>query len=53
MFAQLSSQPPAHRMERLPNWISRRQRTQRPAAVVVRGLPSGAVIARATSGATA
>ena len=44
MFAQLSSHPPTHRMERLPGWMSRRQRTLRPAADVVRGLPSGPVV---------
>jgi len=41
MFAQLSSNPPTHRMERLPGWLSRRQRTLRPAADVVNQLPSG------------
>ena len=44
MFAQLSSNPPTHRMERLPGWLSRRQRTLRPAADVVNQLPSGPVI---------
>jgi glycosyltransferase involved in cell wall biosynthesis len=49
MFAQLSSHPPTHRMERLPGWMSRRQRTLRPAADVVRGLPSGPVMDRLES----
>ena len=44
MLAQLSSNPPTHRMERLPGWLSRRQRTLRPAADVVNQLPSGPVI---------
>jgi glycosyltransferase involved in cell wall biosynthesis len=44
MLAQLSSNPPRHRMERLPGWLSRRQRTLRPAADVVNQLPSGPVI---------
>jgi glycosyltransferase involved in cell wall biosynthesis len=44
MFAQLSSNPPAHRMERLPGWLSRRQRTLRPAADIVSQLPSGPVM---------
>jgi len=49
MFAQLSSNPPTHRMERLPGWLSRRQRTMRPAAEVVDRLPSGPVIDTAAS----
>ena len=44
MLAQLSSNPPTHRMERLPGWLARRQRTLRPAADVVNQLPSGPVI---------
>ena len=49
MFAQLSSNPPTHRMERLPGWLSRRQRTMLPAAEVVDRLPSGPVIDTAAS----
>ena len=44
MFAQLSSIPPTHRMERLPRWLSQRQRSLRPAAAVVDSLPSGPVV---------
>ena len=44
MFSHLSSNPPAHRMERLPNWLARRQRSIRPAAQVLDELPSGPVI---------
>jgi glycosyltransferase involved in cell wall biosynthesis len=44
MFAELSSNPPTHRMEGLPGWLSRRQRTMRPAAEIVDRLPSGPVI---------
>ena len=54
MLAQLSSNPPTHRMERLPGWLSRRQRTLRPAADVVNQLPSGPVMdGLASRGATA
>jgi len=42
MFAQLSSNRPSYRMERLPGWLARRQRSLRPAADVLEGLPSGA-----------
>ncbi|PYR67183.1 MAG: hexosyltransferase [Acidobacteria bacterium] len=42
MFAQLSSNPPPHRMEKLPGWLARRQRSLRPAAQVLEELPSGA-----------
>ena len=42
MFAQLSSNPPSHRMEKLPGWLARRQRSLRPAAQVLDELPSGA-----------
>jgi glycosyltransferase involved in cell wall biosynthesis len=42
MFAQLSSNPPRHRMEKLPGWLARRQRSLRPAAQVLDELPSGA-----------
>jgi hypothetical protein len=49
MFAQLSSHPPTYRMERLPGWLSRRQRTLRPAAEVLRGIPSGPVIEKLAS----
>jgi glycosyltransferase involved in cell wall biosynthesis len=42
MFALLSSNPPSHRMERLPGWLARRQRSLRPAAQVLDELPSGA-----------
>jgi len=44
MFASLSSNPPPHRMERLPGWLARRQRSLRPAAQVLDELPSGPVI---------
>ena len=43
MFAQLGSEPPAHRLEALPGWWARRRRTLPPAADVVRRLPSGPV----------
>ncbi len=43
MFASLSSNPPSHRMERLPGWLARRQRALRPAAQVLDELPSGPV----------
>jgi hypothetical protein len=42
MFAQLSSNPPSHRMEKLPGWLARRQRSIRPAGEVLDELPSGA-----------
>jgi glycosyltransferase involved in cell wall biosynthesis len=42
MFVQLSSNPPSHRMEKLPGWLARRQRSLRPAAQVLEELPSGA-----------
>ena len=44
MFASLSSNPPPHRMERLPGWLARRQRALRPAAQVLDELPSGPVV---------
>jgi len=44
MFASLSSNPPAHRMERLPGWLARRPRALRPAAQVLDELPSGPVV---------
>jgi len=44
MFALLSSAPPRHRMEKLPGWFRRRQRSLRPAAQVVDELPSGPVV---------
>jgi hypothetical protein len=47
MFASLSSNPPAHTMDRLPGWLARRQRSLRPAAQVLDELPSGPVIGRA------
>ncbi len=54
MFAYLSSTTPALRMERLPGWLSRRQRTLRPAADVVDRLPVGPVVDGTTpQGATA
>ena len=54
MFARLTSDPPTHRMERLPGWLSRRRRTMRPAAEVVASLPSGpAVDTTASQGALA
>ena len=43
MFASLSSNPPAHRMEKLPGWLARRQHSLRPAAQVLDALPSGPV----------
>jgi glycosyltransferase involved in cell wall biosynthesis len=49
MLAQLSLNPPTHRMERLPGWLSRRRRTLRPAADVVDRLPAGPVLERPTS----
>ena len=49
MFRQLSSTPPTHRMERPPGWLSRRQRTLRPAAEVIDRLPSGPVMDRPAS----
>jgi len=42
MFALLSSNPPSHRMEKLPGWLARRQRSLRPATQVLDELPSGA-----------
>jgi glycosyltransferase involved in cell wall biosynthesis len=54
MFANLTAHPPTHRMEPLPGWFSRRQRTLRPAADVVSVLPSGPVLDATISwGATA
>jgi len=44
MFASLSSNPPAHRMEKLPGWLARRQSSLRPAAQVLDELPSGPVV---------
>jgi len=44
MFASLSSNPPAHRMERLPGWLARRPRALRSAAQVLDELPSGPVV---------
>jgi glycosyltransferase involved in cell wall biosynthesis len=44
MFASLSSNPPPHRMERLPGWLARRQRALHPAAQVLDELPSGPVV---------
>jgi glycosyltransferase involved in cell wall biosynthesis len=44
MLAQLSSNPPAHPMEKLPGWLARRQRSIRPAAEVLDELPSGPVL---------
>jgi glycosyltransferase involved in cell wall biosynthesis len=41
MFARLSSNPPSHRMEKLPGWLARRQRSLRPASEVLDELPSG------------
>jgi glycosyltransferase involved in cell wall biosynthesis len=41
MFAFLSSNPPTHRMERMPGWFARRVRSLRPAAQVLDELPSG------------
>ncbi len=43
MFAWLSSNPPIYRMEGLPGWLARRQRSLRPAAQVLDELPSGPV----------
>ena len=45
MFARLSSNPPAHRMEKLPGWLARRQRSLGPAAQVLDELPSGPAVA--------
>lgn len=44
MFAFLSSNPPTHRMERMPGWFARRLRSLRPAAQVLEELPSGPVV---------
>jgi len=44
MFASLSSNPPAHHMEKLPGWLARRQHSLRPAAEVLDELPSGPVV---------
>jgi glycosyltransferase involved in cell wall biosynthesis len=44
MFASLSSKPPSHRMEKLPGWLARRQRSLRPAAQVLDGLPKGPAV---------
>lgn len=44
MFAFLSTNAPAHRMERMPGWFARRQQSLRPAAQVTEELPSGPVI---------
>ena len=43
MFALLSSNPPSHRMEKLPGWLARRQRSLRPATQVLDELPSGPI----------
>src|SRR5438552_1158016 len=44
MFTRLSSNPPTHRMEKLPGWLARRQRSLRPAAEVLDEFPSGPVV---------
>ena len=44
MFSHLAAESPAHAMEPLPGWLARRSRTLPPAAEVVDGLPSGAVL---------
>ena len=44
MFTRLSTNPPRHRMEQLPGWIGRRQRSLRAAAQILDDLPSGPVI---------
>jgi glycosyltransferase involved in cell wall biosynthesis len=41
MFAQLTANPPHHRMEPAPGWWSRRQRSLLPAAEVLQRIPSG------------
>ena len=43
MFALLSSNAPTHRMERLPGWLARRQRSLPPAAQILDELPSGPI----------
>lgn len=43
MFEFLSSNPPAHQMERTPGWFARRIGSHRPAAEVVNELPCGPV----------
>jgi len=43
MFALLSSNPPSHRMEKLPGWLARRQRSLRPATQVLDELPTGPI----------
>jgi glycosyltransferase involved in cell wall biosynthesis len=50
MFAFLSSNPPTHRMERMPGWFARRLRSLRPAAQVLDELPSGPVVDAADRG---
>jgi hypothetical protein len=49
----LSSDPPRHRMEKLPGWLGRRQRSLRPAAQVLDELPSGPVLEEQPRGAIA
>jgi glycosyltransferase involved in cell wall biosynthesis len=44
MFSLLSDTPPPHRMEPLPGWLARRQRSLRAAAHVLDDLPSGPVV---------
>ena len=41
MFARLSDEPPAPRMDPLPGWFARRQRTIPPAASILNAQPSG------------
>ena len=41
LFARLASNPPGHRMERLPGWFARRRRTMPPAIDVVSRVPAG------------
>jgi len=44
MFAQLTANPPRYRMEPLPGWWSRRQRSLLPAEEVLRHIPVGPAI---------
>ena len=41
MLQQLAKESPAKAMEAMPNWFSRRRRTQRPADEIVNALPIG------------
>jgi hypothetical protein len=52
MFERLTTRPPGHVMEPLPNLLRRRARSRPPAAGVIASLPSGpAVASRVAEGA--